>query len=329
MKRFIQFVIAAFVATAVANEANGQVTTLVVGNQVSFNALDGYDATTGQYLGFGYGLGTGAPGTFYFTFGPTGNVFLSRSVPGAGVLQYDGMTGAFVNTFVSDAGGFFTFGPDSNLYRMNSTGDGVLRYDGASGALLGTFVAPGQGVNGGGTLRFGPGADLFMADGNHIKRFNGTTGTLIGQFTPAGAGGLGNILDFLFTSDGRLLVSGTTGSPNDRILQFDASSGGFLGNFAQGSGLNVPFGMAIGPDSALYVASTSGHSIKRFDLANGNFLGDFVATTAHPGPTYIEFPPFPVPEPSSIILLGLIAVSSARFLRTRVGILGLESKQPM
>jgi DNA-binding beta-propeller fold protein YncE len=159
-----------------------------------------------------------------------------------------------------------------------------------------------------------------MGDGNTIKRFNGTTGAFLGNFTAPGAGGLATTLDFVFTPNGKLLVSGT-GTSNS-VLQFDGSSGTFLGVFAQGNGLSTPFGMTIGPDGNLYVASTTGsNSIARFDLDTGAFLGNFVNTTAHSGPTYIQFTPFPIPEPTSLVLVfaafGAGAVGAARKVGSR------------
>jgi streptogramin lyase len=215
------------------------------------------------------------------------------------------MNGNFISTFVSDPGGAFTFGPDGNFYRVDGAGTGILRYNGQTGQLIGPFVS--SGFTNPRILHFGPGGDLYVADGNTIFRVNGTTGAIIGPFTTPGAGGLASTLDFLFTPGGKLLVSGTTGPPNDKILEFEGSTGAFVGVFAEGNGLSVPVGMTLGPDGNLYVASPGSDSIKRFDPISGAFLGDFVAVTAHPDPALIQFTPFPIPEPTSIVLLGLAA----------------------
>src|SRR5207302_1172975 len=61
-------------------------------------------------------------------------------------------TGAFVDQFVpTGSGGLsvpigFSFGPDSNLYVANFTGNGgILRYNGTTGAFMDVFVAGGSG----------------------------------------------------------------------------------------------------------------------------------------------------------------------------------------
>jgi WD40 repeat protein len=285
-----------------ASEAKGQVISLLVGNQTSFNALDYYAFPSGAYQGPFAGPATpGPPGVYYFTYGPDGNLYRSNNPGSTPVFKHDGMTGNFISTFVPDNGGGFTFGPDGHFYRVTPNGNGVLRYNGQTGQLLGTFVA--SGLTNALNLHFGPSGDLFVADGNTIKRVDGSTGTVLGPFTPPGAGGLASALDFLFTPNGKLLVSGTTGPPNDRVLEFNALTGEFVGVFAQGNGLDVPLGMTLGPDGNVYVASTLGNSIKRFNVSTGLFLGDFISLTAHPNPTLIEFTPFPIPEPSSCLLV--------------------------
>lgn len=83
------------------------------------------------------------------TFGSNGNLFVSSS-GNHRVLEFNGVTGAFVRVFVSaGSGGLVSpyglvFGPDGDLY-VTSSNHAVLRYDGATGALVGTFVAPGSG----------------------------------------------------------------------------------------------------------------------------------------------------------------------------------------
>ena len=63
------------------------------------------------------------------------------------VLRYDGMTGAFLDTFVSSNSGglsgpiYLVFGPDSNLYVTSIITSSVLRYDGYDRSFLGTFAS--------------------------------------------------------------------------------------------------------------------------------------------------------------------------------------------
>ena len=84
-------------------------------------------------------------------FGPDGNLYVTGgALPNAGVLRYNGVTGAFMGQFAFAGGNNSTldlaFGPDGDLYVTTSgTADGVLRFDGQTGALLGDFVASGSG----------------------------------------------------------------------------------------------------------------------------------------------------------------------------------------
>lgn len=100
MKCFIKFVIAVLIGTASANDAQGQVVSLLVGNQLSYNALDRYDGTTGQFLGAFAGPGTGPPGAVYFTYGPNNNIFVSLNANPSPVRQFNGLTGNPINTVI-------------------------------------------------------------------------------------------------------------------------------------------------------------------------------------------------------------------------------------
>jgi hypothetical protein len=101
-------------------------------------------------------------------------------------------------------------------------------------------------------------------------------------------------------------------------LQFNANTGELLGVFAQGNGLNGTYGITIGPDGDVYVSSTLGNSIKRFEFVSGTFLGNYVTTTAHPAPSIIQFTPFPIPEPSSVVLSALGGCALVLVRRKRV-----------
>jgi hypothetical protein len=231
------------------------------------------------------------------------------------VVKFNGVTGSPLGTFVNAAGANFTFGTGGDFFRIDQSNTSVLRYNGSTGQLIGTFST---GITGAIALHFGPGGDLFVNSLNSIKRFNGVTGAFVGDFVTAGSGGLTGVLDFLFTTDNRLLVSGGSGGPNDKILQYDGTTGAFVGVFAQGNGLNLPRGITLGPDGNLYAAS-GGNSILEFNGTSGAFIGPFVSTTAHGSPSYLTFSPSPIPEPTSVLLCGLvIAVGGAKRLQRRL-----------
>src|SRR5262249_20345792 len=128
-------------------------------------------------------------------------------------LRYDGLTGAFVDTFVPrHSGGLnqpygILFGPDGNGDGRNdlyvSTGEmggpgqlkAVLRFDGITGAFIDEFTKGGdlQSTRG---IIFGPDGDLYVADRKRlvpegrILRYDGRTGAYLGDFVPWQGGGL-------------------------------------------------------------------------------------------------------------------------------------------
>jgi len=80
-----------------------------------------------------------------------------------------------------------------------------------------------------------------------------------------------------------LLVSSTGGA---RVLQYDGSTGAFLGTFASEGGLNTPEGLAFGPDGNLYVSSFNSSQVLRFDGRTGALLGAFASLSTPNGLTF-------------------------------------------
>lgn len=68
--------------------------------------------------------------------------------------------------------------------------------------------------------------------------------------------------------------------------------GGFAGDFvAPGiGGLDLPDGMALGPDGNLYVSSSNSNAVLRFDACTGAFLGTFIGTGLN-APGNLQFGP--------------------------------------
>ena len=92
-----------------------------------------------------------------------------------------------------------------------------------------------------------------------------------------------------------LLVTNREGR---NILRYDADTGVFIDVFvaAGTGGMNVPWGMAIGPDGKLYVSSLATEvypqrdpNVRKFDARTGEYLGIFASGTAMVAPTGLAF----------------------------------------
>ena len=134
------------------------------------------------------------------TFGPNGNLFvLHTGVSGApsGVLEFDGLSGAFVRDFVPlgscglEFGNDCDFGPDGDLYVTDKVA-GVFVFDGQTGECIGSdvLIADPSG---------GPGGDRFEA------------------------------LAFALDSDNLLLPWGVDDAPWGRVTEHDPASGALIG----------------------------------------------------------------------------------------------------
>jgi glucose/arabinose dehydrogenase len=192
------------------------------------------------------------------------------------VFRYDGVTGAFLDTFVSSASGGLNdptdlaFGPDGSLY-VSGLGNHVLRYDGSNGAFLGT-VASGLSTPTG--LTFGPDGSLFIANqgSDEILRYSNS---VLSVFVPAGSGGLDAPRQAVFGPDGNLYVGGSLTS---QILLYDGQTGAFLGPFAnQVSGQGGLLWLEFGADGYLYTSArttTVGPetSLNRYHATSGAYV---------------------------------------------------------
>jgi DNA-binding beta-propeller fold protein YncE len=87
-----------------------------------------------------------------------------------------------------------------------------------------------------------------------------------------------------------LLVSSFS---NGRVYRFNEHTGQYVDTFVQNTNglLNLPHGLAFGPDGNLYVASAGNDSVIRYNGTNGSFLKVFIPTASGSldYPVWLEF----------------------------------------
>ncbi|QDV52403.1 GEVED domain-containing protein [Gimesia fumaroli] len=227
---------------------------VVFGQTISaaYEDADTGEGQAGNYLGEFVSSGLNSPRDIIF--GQGGDVYVSNGFEGSGgsdhtVERFNGQTGAPApdNPFVdAGAGGIvvpngMAFGPDGDLYVASSGTGQILRYDG----LTGTPSTIGGGI--------------FIDTG--------------------GAANLKEPRFITFGPDGNLYVA-DTGFTRDRILQFNGSTGAYMGEFVSRNegGMGKPYGMVFDSAGNLYVASFNTNEILKFD-SNGDVVpgGPFIA----------------------------------------------------
>jgi hypothetical protein len=250
-------------------------------------------------------------------FGPDGNLYISNGGPTtSSILRYNGLTGAFIDTFVPVGTPEFigmTFGPNGNLFVADFSG-GVKEYDGKTGQFIRVFATPpGTGPNNAIQPLFGPDGNFYLGDQpNDVEEFNPVTGAFIRAF-PSAPGPAGMLpITIAFGPDGNLYV-GTFGQCcpgiQGEILKYDLTTGALLGVFVQPSsgGLQVVQELVFRPDGYLYVTSSNtagiaaGNQILRFDATTGAFVDVFIGPGAQGLPGIFAFAPDTTPSLSSLV----------------------------
>lgn len=254
-----------------------------------------YDGTSGDFIDVFVDTGSnGFTNGIQMAFGPDGNLYVSNSNTGseAGVLKFDGTTGASLGT-VATGNGIqracgIAFGPDGNLYvgdsdaSSTSNYDRVLRYDPFTGNLIDVFVPSGD-LNNTCQIDFGSDGNLYVAENTtqDIRVFDGQTGVLRKSIQVDSLQS-----PYLTTSgpDGNLYI-GSQNTIGGQVLRVDAISGEVLNTFV---GNNSGFGTFFPGENPypqrrvqdLLIQDIAGDTVLRYDGLSGNLIGPFVARGA-------------------------------------------------
>ncbi len=187
------------------------------------------------------------------------------------VLRFDATTGMFIDTFITAADNGGLSQPHGILERCDDVlvagmaNNAILRFDRTTGQFLDTFADAASGLNG--PVYLFPRSDglLYVSNqgGDEILRFN-SDGTLQDVFVTAGSGGLDGPSGFAFGPDGRLYVASRFSA---NVLAYDGMTGAFdevIADSSDGLGVGTTFGLNIGSNDDLYVASNN--AVFRYDF---------------------------------------------------------------
>jgi WD40 repeat protein len=215
-----------------------------------------YDSITGRKLGTWIPAETGGMVIpIKLAFAPDGNLLvlhLQPSIPPiSGVLEFDGMSGAFLRELVPlgscglGRASDFSFGPNGDIYIVIDGGEDVFVFDRQTGACVGG--APLAGVtrpdpyNALQALEFSPHDGMLVlpwwsatASGQgRVTVHDPLNGNLLHTPIVPPAGGINSAYASAFGPNGNLFVAGRP----DRVYQYDLVSQATLGIFASQNSL--------------------------------------------------------------------------------------------
>jgi sugar lactone lactonase YvrE len=214
------------------------------------------------------------------TFGSDRQLYLTH-LSGDRVLRINVDTGTSTAFVPAGGGGLdapsaLTFGPDGHLYVASLSASSVLKFDGQTGAPLGLFVSPGSGsLSAPYDLVFGPDGDLYVSSSgnNQVLQYDGDDGTFINAFVNALHGSLSDPRGLAFLSDGVLLVANRAAN---NVTRHNAL-GQFIGVFNDEYPLSQPWGIMVGSNGNVYIASTtSAVRLIEYDVSDGRYIRSFV-----------------------------------------------------
>lgn len=279
---------------AIGNPGNLLATGFIGKNVIEFDRFDG--TNLGAVVSSGAGGLSLAGG---IDVGPNGDIFVVNVgvVSNTSVIQFDGLTGEPLGTFVMGPGavGFITLrsGPNDNLFVANNDSNTIEEYDGQTGDFVRTFVTAGSGgLSNPLGLAFGSTGDLFVVseDTNSVLEYDGTTGEFnntAANFTDVGSS---VPVDLAFGPDGALYVS-LGGDDSVARVNLDTGEATTFVSPASG-GMDAPAGLAFHPDTGnLLVVSQGTDSILEYHGTTGQFLGVFGASTSKDNLFFLVFRP--------------------------------------
>jgi len=211
------------------------------------------------------------------TFGPDENLYVSSPLSSSGVLRFNGVTGAFMDTFIPGGSGglglpLILLFHEGYLY-VGDTGAGAIRrYDAKTGAYVDNFIPDNS--EGMGTpfdlqhFAFGPDQDRPFPGGAGAvrpRRDHGATGDhLEGQDQGLPSAGREH-------SEGPYKDLYVAAEISKRVLRYDGQTGAFIEDLVPSDAGFSPSGLTFGPDELLYVGSAASGEVRRYDVRTGTY----------------------------------------------------------
>lgn len=240
-------------------------------------AVTRHDAISGA-LRSDFATAPGSGGSLFnysgHAFGPDGHLYALDSW-NSQVLRHDGVTGAYIDTFVAARSGglgephSLAFSADgSTLFISSDLNSGIFRFSAANGAFLGMF-----GGSRAGQIAVGPDGHLYATHPfeKAVRRYDAASGDLLGVF--ASTPGMTDPFGLAFGPEGNLYV---TSGGDDRIYVFASGTGALLRSF-EATDLDLGFLSYLAfsspvpePESyALWLAALSVLALRRRRLRRG------------------------------------------------------------